>query len=143
MIWTSSFYLLNKLPDCMIPIAICGQSPEWYTGAEYKKLAPTKSIYYEWKEVYDNTPKDNPEEYVKRCLEADKLYTKRFREERLKKLNVNDVVYDLFSLSNKKQPCLICYEKHPLEFCHRHLVAIWLTVNEYNTHEWTGYECNK
>ena len=141
MIWTSSFYNLNNFPDCIVPIAICGKSPDWYVGAEYKKLAPTWSIYSEWKKVYDETPQDNPEEYIKKCLEADKQYTKRFREERLNILNVHDVVIDLFTLSEKKSPCLICYEKHPLEFCHRHLVAIWLTVNGYDTQEWTGCEC--
>ena len=53
MIWTSSFYNLNNFPDCIVPIAICGKSPDWYVGAEYKKLAPTWSIYSEWKKVYD------------------------------------------------------------------------------------------
>ena len=32
MIWTSSFYQLNNLPKDIVPIAICGKSPEWYTG---------------------------------------------------------------------------------------------------------------
>ena len=40
MLYTSYFAKLKKLPKHIIPISICGKAPAWYTGLQYKKLAP-------------------------------------------------------------------------------------------------------
>ena len=118
MIYTSYFGNFKKLPDTVTPIAICGSTPEWWTGLCYKKLAPSWSIWSEWK--YQHHDND--------------IYTARFNEERLGKLWADDVVFDLMTLAGDKAPCLLCYEK-PGEFCHRHLVADWLTRHLYTTVE--------
>ena len=121
MIYTSYFAKLSKLPANIIPIAICGKSPEWYKGIQYKKLAPKWSFFSIWKETHDN-------EY----------YIKHFNEEVLNPLNANDVINELYSLAGKNQDAdivLICYEK-PGDFCHRHLVADWLTRNGYPVEEY-------
>lgn len=121
MIYTSYFAKLSKLPANITPIAICGKSPEWYKGIQYKKLAPKWSFFSIWKETHDN-------EY----------YIKHFNEEVLNPLNANDVVNELYSLAGKNQDAdivLICYEK-PGDFCHRHLVADWLTSNGYPVEEY-------
>ena len=121
MIYTSYFAKLSKLPANITPIAICGKSPEWYKGIQYKKLAPKWSFFSIWKETHDN-------EY----------YIKHFNEEVLNPLNVNDVINELYSLAGKNQDndiVLICYEK-PGDFCHRHLVADWLTRNGYPVEEY-------
>lgn len=121
MIYTSYFAKLSKLPANITPIAICGKSPEWYKGIQYKKLAPKWSFFSIWKETHDN-------EY----------YIKHFNEEVLNPLNVNDVINELYSLAGKNQDndiVLICYEK-PGDFCHRHLVADWLTSNGYPVEEY-------
>ena len=125
MIYTSYFSKLNKLPIDIIPIAICGKSPDWYNGLQYKKFAPTYNIFREYK---DNGDKE--------------LYTKRFNQEVLDKLNVEEVIKDLLTLvGNFKglnylpQIILICYEK-PTDFCHRHLVADWLNNFGYEVKEW-------
>lgn len=121
MIYTSYFAKLSKLPSNITPIAICGKSPEWYKGIQYKKLAPKWSFFSVWKQTHDN-------EY----------YIKHFNEEILNTLNVEIVIKELYSLANKSQDediVLICYEK-PGDFCHRHLVADWLTSHGYPVKEY-------
>ena len=54
MIYTSYFENINSLPSHIIPIAICGKSPDWYNGLKYKKLAPKLSFFNIWKETHDN-----------------------------------------------------------------------------------------
>jgi len=33
----------------LVPVSIALKTPEWYTGLEYKRLAPTWSILSSWK----------------------------------------------------------------------------------------------
>lgn len=40
MLYTTYFAKLRTLPPDITPVSICGKTPEWYTGAQYKKLAP-------------------------------------------------------------------------------------------------------
>lgn len=54
MIYTSNFSILKKLPPDCVPIAICGKSPDWYTGLEYKKLVYKYDFFIKWKENHDN-----------------------------------------------------------------------------------------
>lgn len=127
MIYTSYFAQLRNLPENIIPIAICGKSPDWYKGLEYKKLAPKWSFFSEWKKNHDND-----------------YYIKCFDEQVLGKLDVVGVVLDLFNLLNEnedKDIALVCYEK-PSDFCHRHLVADWLNKNGYKCKEWERRKIN-
>ena len=135
MIYTSYFGKLKKLPTNIIPIAICGKSPDWFNGIEYKKLAPKYSFFSEWKETKD-----------------DEYYVNCFNEQVLKPLNAENVIEELYnSLSDdikyflnicNCQPwdnpnvhiALMCYEK-PGDFCHRNLVAEWLNKNGYEVKE--------
>ena len=48
MIYTSYFAKLNKLPNNIIPISICGKAPDWYKGLQYKKLAPKYDFFIKW-----------------------------------------------------------------------------------------------
>lgn len=127
MIYTSYFAKLKDLEkNNIIPISICGKAPDWYTGLQYKKVAPKWSFFKQWKENHDND-----------------FYIEHFNKEVLNPLRQQDVLNDLFLLlpketqqllSNFNCPwyinpdvhiALICYEK-PGDFCHRHLVADWL-----------------
>ena len=36
MIYTSYFAKVKDLPKSIVPIAICGKSPDWWDGLEYK-----------------------------------------------------------------------------------------------------------
>ena len=111
MIYTSYFAKLNKLPANIIPISICGKAPDWYKGLQYKKLAPKYSFFSKWKKNGDNN-----------------YYIEHFNNEVLSILFPQAVYNELLKLSGGKDIALICYEK-PSDFCHRHLVAEWLTTN--------------
>lgn len=47
MFYTSYFANLKKLPDNVVPISICGKAPDWYSGLQYKKLAPKMGMQWE------------------------------------------------------------------------------------------------
>ena len=117
MIYTSYFAKLKKLPSNVIPISICGKAPNWYTGLQYKKLAPKYGFFMKWKENHDND-----------------YYIEHFNKEVLDDLDPFSVISDLQNLlinngyDENSNIALICYEK-PGDFCHRHLVSDWLTKN--------------
>ncbi len=124
MIYTSYFAQLKKLPPNVIPISICGKSPDWYTGLQYKKLAPKYSFFMEWKETRDND-----------------YYIEHFQKEVLDCLQPTQVVLELMTmvgnfkgLTYSPEIALLCYEK-PDDFCHRHLVSNWLNANGYEAEE--------
>ena len=133
MIYTSYFAKLKSLPDNIIPISICGKAPDWYTGLQYKKLAPKYDFFKKWKENHDND-----------------YYIKCFNEQVLDKLDAQNVTKELNNLigdimlnprifhdrSLIPDIALICYEK-PSDFCHRHLVAEWLNENGIECKEWS------
>lgn len=108
MIYTSYFAKLKKLPDNIVPISICGKAPEWYKGLQFKTLAPKYDFFMKWKENHDND-----------------YYIKCFAEQITDKLNPHVIEAELYTLSNRRDVALICYEKSS-DFCHRHLVAKWL-----------------
>lgn len=106
MIFTGYYSKYNfYIEHGLTPIAISGRCPDWYKGLWWKHLAPTWSIFSEWKSGKIN----------------DMEYSLRFFEEVLGKLNITDVKYELDRIDN---PILLCYENDG--FCHRHLVADWL-----------------
>lgn len=117
--YTSYFANIKKLPKDVVPISICGKAPEGYTGLQYKKLAPSWSIWSEWKYDHHNN----------------EIYTARFNNEILANLDVNIVMRQLLELTGGKSFCLICYEK-PQDFCHRHLVADWMKSVGINIEEY-------
>ena len=120
--WTSYFGNARNIPSDIVPIGIAGKSPGGWKGLEYKKLAPSWDIYSTWKYQHHD----------------DGLYTARFKAERLGKLCFKNVLNDLEKLTGGKDACLLCYEI-PGMFCHRHLVADWLTANGYTTLELTKH----
>ena len=84
-------------------VSIAGKSPEWYFGAEYKKLAPKFWFFEKYK-------RDGDKEF----------YTEQYYKEVLDKLDPEEVYNDL-----GQNAVILCWEK-PGEFCHRHIVAEWL-----------------
>lgn len=117
MIYTSYFAMIKDLPENFVTIAICGKSPDWYTGLEYKKLAPKWNFFKIWKETHDN-------EY----------YVKEFNKQVLSGLDVYTCIDELLGLltveqrrlyaNNELHIVLLCYEKIG-DFCHRHIVSDW------------------
>ena len=119
MIYTTYFSNLINLPDNVIPISICGKAPHYWTGRQYKKLAPKYEFFKVWKQTHDND-----------------YYVEQFTRQVLDQLNPAEVVKELFEgVSPDCAIALLCYEK-PNEFCHRHLVAQWLIDNGYQVKEY-------
>lgn len=108
-IYTSYYAKAQKIPDNIVRISIAGKAPAGYTGLEYKNVAPKIGFFLEWKKNKDNN-----------------YYIEHYNTEVLENLNAKRVYLDLERLSNGKDCVLLCYEK-PNDFCHRHLVAEWLS----------------
>jgi len=86
-------------------VSIAAKAPDFYKGPFYKALAPSWSIFSEWKQTGNNN-----------------LYVKRYHEEILAKLSAEKVWQDLGD-----DAILLCWEA-PGKFCHRKLVANWLLM---------------
>lgn len=119
VIYTTYFNNLENLPDNVIPISICSKAPDWWTGRQYKKLAPKYDFFKKWKENHDNA-----------------YYIACFSGQVLSKLNPTEVIGELFrDIPDGCTIALVCYEK-PDEFCHRHLVAEWFQSVGYVVKEY-------
>ena len=119
VIYTSYFAQLRKIPDNIVPISICAKAPDWYSGIQYKKLAPKYGFLMKYKQNQDRD-----------------AYINSFQKEILDVLNQDDVVSELSALSEGKDIVLLCFEKTQ-DFCHRHLVADWLNEHpKYRVVEW-------
>lgn len=99
MIYTSNF---SKNGNNENAVAICGKSPAFFKGMEYKKLAPKYWFFKKYKEDHD-----------------EEFYIKHYYLEVLSKLDPQKVYEELDG------KILLCYEKET-DFCHRFLVADWL-----------------
>jgi uncharacterized protein (DUF488 family) len=96
---TSYFAKSGNHPNA---VSIAGKAPSWYTGRQYKKLAPSYRIFKRYKEDGDQVS-----------------YTEHFYKEVLNKLDPEKVLRELGS-----HAVILCYET-PEKFCHRQLVAQW------------------
>lgn len=122
-IYTSYYAKCRKIPHTIVRISIAGKAPTGYRGIEYKVLAPKKEFFMKWKENHDNN-----------------YYIKCFSEQVLSHLSPVDVYNKLKGLSCGHDIVLICYERSG-DFCHRHLVADWLSKNlGIEVKEWTEDE---
>lgn len=113
MIYTGYYAKLKKYTeDGLIPISIAMKTPKFYTGTEFKALAPTWNIFSKWKSGEISNDQ----------------YIELFKKEVLDKLN--KVQIKNFLNSFKDDIILLCYEKSS-DFCHRHIVGQWIS-NEFN-----------
>ena len=125
--YTGYFAKLKTYIDAgLVPVSICGKAPDWYEGFQYKALAPKWSFFNEWK---NGTEHKGDNEY----------YIQHFNDEVLKGRSWIQTMADLQRITgimdDLNKIILICYEK-PSDFCHRHLVAKWLTENGINCEEY-------
>lgn len=115
-IFTSYFARIGIIKN---PISICAKAPNWFKGPQYKVLAPKYSFFKDYKDGKINS----------------KEYTEQYINQVLFSLSVNEVLKSLESFyPNAEEVTLLCYEK-PEDFCHRHIVAEWLTKNGFETKE--------
>lgn len=98
---TSYYAKSAKHPNA---VSIAGKAPSWFTGRQYKKLAPKYWFFKKYKE-------DGDEEF----------YKVQFQKEVLDKLDPQEVFEEL-----GEDAVILCWEKSG-KFCHRYLVAEWLS----------------
>lgn len=104
-------------------VSIAGKAPEWFSGRQYKKLAPKYWFFAEYKENIEYFQKDPTLDPItkERCLKAEETrYMSRFYTHVLSELNAKQVFEEL-----GEDAVLLCWEA-PGKFCHRRLVAGWL-----------------
>ncbi len=115
-IYTSYFDNI-KIENNRVFISIAGKSPEFFTNLtnenpkqfkSCKKLAPK---YIWWKEWHDKKL-------------SNEWYIEKYNETVLSKLNAQEIFNEWQSYGN--EIVLLCWEGRN-EFCHRHLVANWLS----------------
>lgn len=116
-IYTSYFGNARRLAEAnILQIGVALWKPKFFNGACLKNVTPTK---------YMLSDECSMEEYLR-------LYDKI-----LNRQDANKVIEQIKSLSGGRDVALCCYEK-PGDFCHRHILAKWLTDNtgivieEYN-----------
>lgn len=120
-IYTSYFGAMKRLPKNAVKVAICGGLPERLKVDLWLKiLAPTRSIFSEYYRTFD----------------ADR-YTERYLPEVLGELDAHWILAALRRSFGDKDVFLLCYEK-PGFFCHRHIVAKWITeTTGVKVEEWS------
>jgi hypothetical protein len=113
-IYTTYFSKIKKLDtEKITPISICLKPVNGWKFPQYKPLATTWSILSEYKITKDR-----------------ERFIERYKSEVLGHLDPNQVIKDLEELAGpNKDIAMVCYEKSG-DFCHRHLVAEWLGLND-------------
>lgn len=106
VIYTSYFGNMKKLSaNGVLPICVALYKPRFFTGVQLQNVAPTR---------YMLSPACSEQEYIK-------LYNGI-----LSRLNAFQVLNQIKTLSGGRNIALCCYEK-PDDFCHRHILAQWLS----------------
>ena len=103
MIYTGNFANVKKYREAGLhPISIA-ISARYFSGDLYRPLNPDRSF----------------------MMDPESIYTPKF-EKKISLLNAENVSLDLIKLGKGKDIVLLCHEKEG-DFCHRQLVAKWLT----------------
>lgn len=127
-IYTSYFANKKNLDKAGIKcVGICALPPAWFDGPNYASVAPSKDMLFQMKKEPDEV------RYKQRYYD-EILCAFRFHPEYL--------INGLASISGPEHSdiALCCFEK-PGDFCHRHLLAEWITertgieVTEYGNFE--------
>jgi hypothetical protein len=115
----TSYYAMMRQNPMKCPISVAGKCPSWYTGKQFKTLAPKYDWWIKWEEKAKEVGFDN--------LENNLWYEEQYKQTVLDKLSVKDVLIQLhlLALCPLDEITLLCYET-PDKFCHRHLIANWL-----------------
>jgi uncharacterized protein (DUF488 family) len=100
---TSYFAKSSKHPNA---VSIAAKAPDWFSGRQYKKLAPKYWFFKKYKEDGDI-----------------EFYIEQYQKEVLNTLDPKIVFEELGS-----DAVLLCWEKTD-DFCHRYLVAGWIEKN--------------
>jgi len=111
-------------------ISIALYPPDWYKGFRYYKLAPPKNLFDRIKGI------SHPD------IDLIEDYLSDYKKEVLGKLDPNTVYLELSHYHRCDDFTLLCFEKDDT-YCHRKVVAEWLTENGYPCEEFNGTQENK
>jgi uncharacterized protein (DUF488 family) len=130
MIYTSFFdnvgNIVKSIPNARF-ISIAGKTPESFIGVKYKPLMPH---YSWWKEWHDKFIEDLE------SSESTAWYVEKYNKTVLSSLDPLTTARELKELASWQPTFIMCYE--PVEkFCHRHIVAEWLTKCRIECMEWS------
>lgn len=117
MFYTSYFGNVRNLPKDAILVSISLWSPKDWKGKHIKQLAPTEDILMEYKRTGKQV-----------------RYVQRYSKEILAKRSADGLVKAIREKWGEQDVIFLCYEKSG--FCHRHLLANWLTMYGYPCEEW-------
>lgn len=112
--FTSYFSNLRNVTN---PLSISGKAPDWYSGPQFKVLAPKWSFFKAYKDGKITSDEYTSEYYRLVLDELDPHKTYRY-------------LIDMYG----EDVTLLCYEK-PGDFCHRRIVASWFEAAGYMVHE--------
>ena len=113
-IYTSYFGNLLKLKEKGIkPISIALFPPKWYTGDELHAVAPDPVIFTGYKEN----------------IVSEERF-KKFYENKIKQIGKEKILKMIEDIAEGQDVALVCFEA-PGCFCHRHILADYLNIEEY------------
>lgn len=137
MIYTSYFAQLRNLPKDIIPICISLGIPAWFKGKSYEKLMPAINLDKDFNiiSIKSNSDKWTFLKQYKNGNISEEKYVEIYKNAILNKLDINDVIKELYSISNGMDVALVCYEGYET-FCHRHIDAKWFNENGIECKEW-------
>ena len=145
MLYTSYYNNLHNIPLNIIPVAISGRVPDIYTGIRFKDLAPKYWWWYKW----ENKLYITKEELIEHGISLEKYsylinkilnnddYEVLYRITVLDKLKPQEIINKCLEISNEADFVFICYEE-PEKFCHRHILAKWLTEFGFKVEEFSN-----
>lgn len=129
MVYTSYFGNIEKIlatvPDARL-VSIAGKTPDWFKGEKYKPLMPHWNWWREWHSMFKDFLESE---------ESRKWYTNRYCKTVLNILDPLSTARELKDLAEWNPTFILCYET-PEKFCHRHIVAEWLSKNGILCQEW-------
>ena len=113
-VYTSYFANSKKLAQAGIKvIGVALYPPKWFYGMSIKQVAPTASILFAKNQTHEQ-------------------YTERYKREVLARLNPQQILENIRIAAQGHDVTLCCFEK-PGDFCHRHILAEWLSQNTGET----------
>jgi hypothetical protein len=115
-VYTGNFANVKKYNSAGLVTISIARYPRYYTGASMIELAPAGNMIH----------MDEP------------IFTPTYERLVLGKLDVNNILNRIKEISKGRDAILLCFEKST-DFCHRQLVAKWITeksgvkVEEFET----------
>ena len=119
-LYTSYFARVKKLQEAGYNNLVCvaGYAPKFFYDIPDARFIPELAPKRCWWRIWHDKFKDNPN-----SPESIEWYTNIYRDTVLSNLNPTNVVGELGD-----NAVMLCYEK-PGDFCHRHLIADWISKN--------------